>query len=147
MKGIVVKLQIAIALLLVATVITYLIYSQGGFSPFAEPGPFCGTVNPPMDTSTSYYEAQHLYAANCASCHAVHKDLTGPALANIKQRFPLEMMELFIQQPRKAFKKSKYLRDLKKEYNQIEHPAFANLSSKQIFLIMKYIEYVQKPTP
>ena len=30
---------------------------------------------------------QALFSSNCASCHAVHKDLTGPALAGVEERW------------------------------------------------------------
>ncbi|UAY53890.1 c-type cytochrome [Arachidicoccus terrestris] len=33
-------------------------------------------------------DGKALFTANCASCHSVHKDMTGPALAGVESRWP-----------------------------------------------------------
>ena len=33
-------------------------------------------------------DGKALFSANCASCHAVNKKLTGPALAGVEDRWP-----------------------------------------------------------
>ncbi|HLL42060.1 MAG TPA: c-type cytochrome, partial [Segetibacter sp.] len=37
--------------------------------------------------SSAQASGQALFSANCASCHAPHKNLTGPALAGVQERW------------------------------------------------------------
>lgn len=102
----------------------------------------CGTVSiEPVKTHT---HSRELFYANCASCHCINKDLTGPALSGFEKRFPVTQLYLFIQQPKKAFEKSKYLVQLKKEYNNMEHHAFPALVNADIDDIRQYINEAGK---
>lgn len=40
------------------------------------------------ETRVSHPEGKRLFQINCASCHALNKDLTGPALAGVVERWP-----------------------------------------------------------
>ncbi len=41
-----------------------------------------------ISKSLSAQDGKALFAQNCASCHAVNKDLTGPALKGVEDRWP-----------------------------------------------------------
>ncbi|MFW1411035.1 c-type cytochrome, partial [Vibrio parahaemolyticus] len=41
-----------------------------------------------FSAAVSAQDGKALFSANCASCHQVHKKLTGPALAGVEDRWP-----------------------------------------------------------
>ena len=49
---------------------------------------FCGVSYnlPPLNEVS--HKGKQLFQQNCASCHALHKHLTGPALMNVEDRWP-----------------------------------------------------------
>ena len=48
-------------------------------------------------------DGQTLFTSNCASCHAINKTLTGPALANVESRWPSkDLLHLWIKNWNKA---------------------------------------------
>lgn len=123
-----------LALLVAAVFVTTIIYNMGGFSlATTEEIFYCGTTN----NDSNYFISANmigraLFSANCASCHAISKDLTGPALEHFEERFPMEYFTLFLQKPEKALNKSLYLRLLKQKYNDMEHPAFPGISKAEV---------------
>ena len=87
-----------------------------------------------------------LFLANCASCHAVNKRLTGPALAGLEERGPWsDRKELYawIHNPPAYIKKDAYTAGLQKEYQVVMTP-FPGLSEKDIDAIVAYVDQQAK---
>ena len=92
-------------------------------------------------------DGKALFSANCASCHAVHKKLTGPALAGVEDRWAnKENLYSWIRNSA-AFLKTgdAYANNLYKEYNSIAMNAFPNLKNEEIDAILAYIKSVPAP--
>ncbi len=99
------KIYIAIALLLMAMGVATVIYSRGGSSFTSEKEfAYCGTSS--IEPIITNFSGQRLYSSYYASCHAITKDLTGPALAGFQSRLSDKYFYLLIQNPKKAYKKS-----------------------------------------
>ena len=92
---------------------------------------------------------QALFSQNCASCHAVHKDLTGPALAGVEERWgDKKKLHAWIHN-NQAFLKTgdKYANDLYIKYNKTSMNLFPNLTDGEIDAILAYIKTVPAPGP
>ena len=86
-------------------------------------------------------DGKALFTSNCASCHAINKDLTGPALAGFQNRGPwADKKELYawIRNPVAYMAKDPYTQGLKAQYGSIMQ-AFPNLADKDIDAISDYI--------
>ena len=82
-----------------------------------------------------------LFFTNCAACHAIFKDMTGPALAGVEERGPWKdrrKIYEWIQNPSKFMINDQYTMKLKERYGIIM-TAFSNLDEKQIDAILDYI--------
>jgi mono/diheme cytochrome c family protein len=92
-------------------------------------------------------DGKALFSANCASCHAVHKKLTGPALAGVEDRWPnKEHLYAWIRNSA-AFLKTgdAYANNLYNEYNKTAMNAFPNLKTEEIDAMLAYIKSVPAP--
>lgn len=92
-------------------------------------------------TSLLAQDGRALFTSNCASCHALNKNLTGPALAGFQNRGPwADKKELYawIHNPVAYMAKDPYTQGLKAEYGSIMQ-AFPNLADKDIDAISDYI--------
>jgi mono/diheme cytochrome c family protein len=92
-------------------------------------------------------DGKALFSANCASCHAVHKKLTGPALAGVEDRWPnKEHLYAWIRNSA-AFLKTgdAYANNLYNEYNKTAMNAFPNLKDAEIEALLTYIKSVPAP--
>ncbi len=82
------RILFVVVLLVIAIGISFKIYLDGGvsFGIKEVKVAYCGTV---MDNSSgqladnngSKADGKALFAQNCASCHAIHKRLTGPGVS------------------------------------------------------------------
>ncbi len=93
-------------------------------------------------------DGKALFSANCASCHAVHKKLTGPALTGVEGRWPnKEHLYAWIRNSA-AFLKTgdPYANALYKEYNMVAMNAFPSLKTEEIDAILAYINTVPDPS-
>jgi cytochrome c551/c552 len=92
----------------------------------------------------SAQDGKALFSANCASCHAVNKKLTGPALAGVEERWPDKAKLYAWIKNNQAFLKTgdKYANDLYNEYGKSAMNLFTNLSDKEIGAILGYIKSV-----
>jgi cytochrome c551/c552 len=91
---------------------------------------------------------QALFSANCASCHAVNKELTGPALAGVEQRWGGDKKKLHAWiRNNQAFLKTgdKYANELYLKYNKTQMNLFPNLTDPEIDAILGYIKSVPAP--
>ena len=82
-----------------------------------------------------------LFKNNCASCHKVDKDFTGPALQGSLQRWggDKKAMYAFIRNPAKAVVENAYAKQLFEKWNKtLMLPA--NLSEAELDAIMNYCE-------
>ena len=92
-------------------------------------------------------DGKALFSANCASCHAVNKKLTGPALAGVEDRWP-EKKNLYAWiKNSAAFLKTgdAYANNLYTEYNKVAMNNFPGLSDADIDAILAYIKTVPAP--
>ena len=92
-------------------------------------------------------DGKALFSANCASCHAVNKKLTGPALAGVEDRWP-EKKNLYAWiKNSAAFLKTGdvYANNLYNEYNKVAMNNFPGLSDADIDAILAYIKTVPAP--
>ena len=99
-------------------------------------------------TNVFAQNGQALFSANCASCHAAHKRLTGPALAGVLQRGPWKdpkQLHAWVHNPAGFMKTDAYTAGLYKEYQVLMTP-FPSLSDKEIDAIVGYISAVPEPT-
>ncbi|KAF0237165.1 MAG: quinolcytochrome c oxidoreductase pentaheme cytochrome [Chitinophagaceae bacterium] len=92
-------------------------------------------------------DGKALFSANCASCHAVHKKLTGPALAGVEERWPDKTKLYSWIRNSAAFLKTgdAYANNLYKEYNGVAMNAFPTLKNEEIDAVLAYIKSVPAP--
>ncbi len=91
---------------------------------------------------------QALFSANCTSCHAVNKRLTGPALSGVEGRGPWtdrKQVHAWVHNPAGYMKADAYTAGLYKEY-QVMMTAFPGLSDKDIDAILDYVKTVPATT-
>jgi len=99
--------------------------------------------------SNSLYaqNGQALFSQNCASCHAVHKDLTGPALAGVEERWgDKDRLYAWIRNNQAVLKSGdKYANELYLKWNKTPMNLFPNLKDEEIASILTYIKSVPDP--
>lgn len=87
-------------------------------------------------------DGKALFSQNCASCHAVNKQLTGPALAGVEDRWAKkEDLHAWIKNSA-AFLKTgdAYANELYNRFNKTAMNAFPSLSDADIDAILGYIK-------
>jgi hypothetical protein len=86
-------------------------------------------------------DGKQLFAANCQTCHALNKNLTGPALAGLTERGPWgDRKNLYdwIHNPAAFMANDPYTKGLQQQYGSIM-PGFPQLSEKDIDAIVDYV--------
>jgi mono/diheme cytochrome c family protein len=86
-------------------------------------------------------DGAQLFRTNCAGCHSVTKELSGPALKDFQTRGKwADRKELYawIHNPASYMSKDEYTQGLKAKYNQVM-PGFPNLSNAEIDAIAEYL--------
>ena len=87
-------------------------------------------------------DGKALFSANCASCHAINKKLTGPALAGVESRGPWgdrKNVHAWVHNPAGFMKNNPYTQGLYKEIGSMMTP-FPALSDKEIDAILDYVK-------
>lgn len=108
---------------------------------WADPKPI--TENPQLN---AIRQGGIMFYDNCASCHSVKKDLTGPALKGAMQRLlPVHNGDKkgiydFIRNPVKVMSRVKYYQDLKQKFGGSVMTAFPALTAEDLDYIFAYIE-------
>src|SRR4051812_29434560 len=95
-------------------------------------------------------DAKALISQNCASCHAMDKQLTGPPLAGAADRWPDEkVLHAWIKNNQKVIKSGyPYAIELYNKFNKTPMNVFeGTLSDQQIDAIIGYIKSYKPPTP
>jgi len=89
-----------------------------------------------------------LFSGKCASCHGVHKQITGPALAGVEERIPdKKKLHAWIRNNQAVLKTGDpYFVARFNEYNKQPMNLFPELEDKDIDNILAYIKSVPAPT-
>ena len=97
--------------------------------------------------SVKAQDGKTLFQTNCASCHQVHKKLTGPALAGVEDRWPNKKNLYAWIRNSAAFLKTgdAYANNLYNEYNKVAMNQFPGLTDGEIDAILGYIKSVPAP--
>jgi len=90
-----------------------------------------------------------LFQTNCATCHAIHKTVQGPALAHVEDRWPdKKELHAWIRNNAQVLASGfEYAVNLKKEYNNVAMNVFASFTDKDIDDILAYIRSEQDKEP
>jgi cytochrome c551/c552 len=87
-------------------------------------------------------KGEQLFKQNCASCHALDRDLTGPALHGVSQRGPWAKdkanLKKWIKNPAPFIANDTYVKGLKEKFG-LPMPSQAHLSDAEIEEVIGYI--------
>jgi cytochrome c2 len=94
---------------------------------------------------TALNKGNMMFQENCASCHSITKDLTGPALGGVlertgRSRHDLDHLYAFTRNPANIMKYSSYYRCLKSKFGGAMMTSFPSLSDEDLDNIYGYIE-------
>lgn len=98
----------------------------------------------------SAQDGKAIFSDNCASCHSVFKDLTGPALGGVTTRGPWtdrKKLYAWVHNPAGFMQSDPYTQGLKQRFGGAMMTAFANLSEKEIDAVIDYVEKTFKAGP
>lgn len=104
----------------------------------------CGTETLSTNKSLSdkAQKGKILFQSNCAACHNLFKEVTGPSLVGFQDRGPWsDRAKLYewIKNPATFMKKDSYAKTLKERYGSMM-TAFPNLTNEEIDNIAEYIK-------
>jgi mono/diheme cytochrome c family protein len=102
------------------------------------------TLSSSIGNPLNAQDGKALFSQNCASCHAVNKKLTGPALAGVEDRWTDKKNLYAWIKNNQAFLKTgdAYANKLYNEYNKTAMNLFPSLTDKDIDAILVYIKSV-----
>lgn len=136
-------LAYAFLLLTFFTTAAVVVYKLSSVELVAQKRPVIDYVDEPdKATVTVNAEGKSLFSANCATCHALDKTLTGPALRGVNERGPWAERKnaiAWVKNPAATIKKFEYTKDLVIQFNGQIMPAFPHLTDAQIEAILNYI--------
>lgn len=97
--------------------------------------------NAKTSTPSNGIDGRMLFMDNCATCHSVLKDLTGPALSGVQQRIPdKKLLYKWVRNPAGVLKSGDvYFNELKKRFGGVVMTSFSSLSDQEIDAILLYI--------
>jgi mono/diheme cytochrome c family protein len=105
--------------------------------------PMPETRQPVADTRPVNEQGKKLFYTQCASCHMVNKEMTGPALRGVQQRWPdKKKLYAFIRNSQQVIATDAYSKQLWKTYNETLMPPHPDLTDKDIDDILEYIDAV-----
>lgn len=104
---------------------------------------------PPNPQLTALDRGKAIFQENCASCHAVDKDLTGPALAGILERTGSSVHDIdhlyeFTRYPAKVMAYNSYYLCLKQRFGGAMMTSFPQLTDEDLNNIYGYINNESK---
>ncbi len=90
-------------------------------------------------------EGKTIFSTRCASCHNVNKVLTGPALAGVHERHPIEWIINFVHSSQTMVKNGdKDAVALFEKFNKIPMPDHPDLTPDNIKNVVEYIKSESK---
>lgn len=94
-----------------------------------------------FSVNTQAQDGKAIFQAKCAACHAIDKNLTGPALKGVEDRWPAKADLYSWVRNSAALIKAGHPRAVAvyAEYNKIQMPAFPELKDADIDAILAYI--------
>jgi cytochrome c2 len=139
-------LLIAIAFFVVLQVGSFLLIFSQELQQENDLPPGCGTVSA---TEIKNVKGRQLFSQNCASCHAIQKQLTGPALMGIEDRVPdRKLLYQWVKNSESVIKSGNlYFVDLYSRFDKIPMNKFPSLSNEDIDNILEYIKEYEKNVP
>ncbi|HWJ30438.1 MAG TPA: c-type cytochrome, partial [Flavisolibacter sp.] len=114
---------------------------------FAKKSVLIGLVFFLSNNQTNAQGGQQIFQANCATCHALDKVITGPALRGVNDRGPWTErpnLHKWVHNPGAFIPTTPYTTELQKTYGQIMS-SFPQLSEKDIDAIFDYIKNAPAP--
>lgn len=92
-------------------------------------------------------DGKALFETNCATCHKVDKDLTGPALKGIEDRVKDKKLlhEWIRNNPKVLATGDKYFTELYNRWNKTPMNVFPQLTDPEIDAILKYVREYKPP--
>jgi mono/diheme cytochrome c family protein len=102
-----------------------------------------------LGTAVNAQDGKTLFQTNCASCHAIDKKVTGPALRGVEDRWPDKAkLHAWIRNNAAVLKSGDaYANALFLEYNKSSMTTFPTFTDKDIDAILGYVKSVPVPTP
>ena len=99
-----------------------------------------------IDTAEMVETGQSIFLQQCASCHAVNMNLTGPSLKGVEKRWKnKEKLYAFIHNSQTVIAtKDDYAQDLFYQWNKVQMPPFPSLKDDDIAAILVYIKHAEK---
>lgn len=110
---------------------------------------FCGTESDEIPVIRNI-AGKKIFKANCATCHAIQKILTSPALAGVEERAPWtkrENLVKWVHNPATFMVANSYAKELAVQYNGQVMPSFPQLSQVEISQIFSYIREASSQPP
>jgi cytochrome c2 len=93
-------------------------------------------------TDPDVSKGAQLFKQNCASCHALDKILSGPALRGVTQRGPWaedkENFRKWVKNPAAFIPTTQYTRHLHNQYGQIM-PSFSQMTDEELEWLYQYL--------
>jgi hypothetical protein len=93
-------------------------------------------------------DGKAIFSANCATCHALDKQLTGPALRGVETRGPWTTranVVKWVHNPGGFIPTTPYTQQLAASFNGQVMPSFPQLGEKEIFAVLDYIKSAPAP--
>ena len=105
-------------------------------------------TNQVPDDAGSIAQGQALFSQHCTVCHAVGKQIIGPALASVQNRRPIDWLVGFIQNSQHVIidQEDEYAQYLYQQYEKQVMPNFEFLSRDEILDILAYIQVESSST-
>jgi mono/diheme cytochrome c family protein len=94
------------------------------------------------EDAASITAGQTLFNGNCKSCHKVHSESVGPALAGVEERAPsIDWLKAWIRNSAKVVASGDpYAVAIFEKYKKSQMTAFTNFSDEQILSILAYVK-------
>ena len=110
-----------------------------------EPQLICGNAlhfsNPYSRSDSLWIKGEKIFEMNCATCHALHDVVIGPALAGVfERRDSLWVIDATVDYMALMEKGDKEAIALYKEWREISHIRFTELSDEKLKALMTYIK-------
>ena len=105
-------------------------------------------TNQVPNDSESIVKGRSLFGQHCTVCHAVGKQVIGPALASVQNRRPIDWLVGFIQNSQRVIidQEDEYAQYLYQQYEEQVMPNFEFLSRDEILDILAYIQVESSST-